>query len=62
MARLPQPDPNANDLDACRRKRRYSYRGAHSTARQVAAEREPVKAYKCPHCLFWHLTKMGAGR
>jgi hypothetical protein len=61
MARLPQPDPNANDLAACRRKRGYTLREATRRIYDLKASRGlAVTKYKCPHCPAWHLTKMGA--
>jgi hypothetical protein len=58
---IPKPDPDANDLAACRRKRRYSVRGAMLRIHELKVERGiAVTKYKCPCCPHWHLTKWGA--
>lgn len=44
---------------ACGRKVRYSNRASaiHVARRRMAAGSPPLRAYQCPHCGGWHLTK-----
>lgn len=59
MTAIPDPNPRADDRDACRRKRRYADRddAARVAERRMADGSERLKTYRCAHCDGWHLTK-----
>lgn len=60
MAAIPPPNPRANDVAACQRKRRYSPWAAYRRIAELKATGVNVRAYECSHCTWLHLTKMGA--
>lgn len=59
MSRVPPPNPEADDIAACRRKRRYRDRdeAIYSRQHRQAAGAPKLRVYACPCCRGFHLTK-----
>lgn len=52
-----EPIPAANQIQACRRKRRYeSEREADDAAYRARMDGQTLGIYECPWCRGWHLT------